>query len=226
MAKASRNGKPVTPLEARQARLAKRRATGGPVAHDQTVVQVEKAARQERVMELLSAGKTYREIGRLVGVSQVQVMRDIDDVMAATMTRTYASAERIRFEEDATLGELKQAMMPLAVGDLPARTERRVVGRKRKRVVVVPGAPHDPLDVAKIQGMAAQRLVNISARRAALFGADAPVKVAPTSPDGSRRYDDVDDAELERIAAGKRAVLAARGLLAAANGNGDGNGNA
>jgi hypothetical protein len=52
---------------------------------------------------------------------------------------------------------------------------------------------------------AVDRLLRIMERRAKLLGLDAPTKVAPTTPDGTREYQEMDD---EQVARRIQAILA------------------
>lgn len=58
--------------------------------------------------------------------------------------------------------------------------------------------PHiTPAQRAALQLAAADRVARVSARRAALLGLDAPVKIAPTNPEGTRPFKGLTDEELD-----------------------------
>ncbi len=192
---------------------------GGP--RGQALVQevTQQVTRENEAFKLKVQGLTWEQIGQRLGVSPIQARDDVFRAAGDIAADTAERAPELRVIEDAGLDQVKRAMIPLLHGSVPARTTVKVVGRgKSARVLTVP-VPNDPLDVARVQGMAAQRLVNVSARRSALLGLDAPVKVAPTDPSGTRRYHELGEAELERLVAEKRAEL---GALPPASGNGGG----
>ncbi len=113
--------------------------------------------------------------------------------------------EKMRVIEDESLDEVKRLVLPLAYGQVPTRT--KVVGRGKQARTIA--EPNDPVDVARVQVVAAKRLVEVSESRRKLYGMDAPQKVALTDPTGERRYGELTDDELTRLLQQKVALLGA-----------------
>lgn len=171
------------------------RRHGGPPAKRQAIADGKRIVDRSRVLQLrLDMGLSFRQVGQQLGMSDVQAMRLYYEALGTYVVDDAKTVPLLRAQEDARLDQTYRAMLPLQHGQLPSKT--RVVGRGRSRKVEV--VPHDPIEVARLQTVAAQRIIAVGARRAALHGLDAPLKVTATDPTGARRYDDLSDDDLER----------------------------
>lgn len=173
------------------------------LAQAQNTQQIAHVDKRHNAFELKCKGLSYRQIGARLGCSHVTAMNLVYEAAGERDVLNERKRPAYIAIEDERTDEVHRAMVPLVHGQLPQRTT--VVGTgKSKRVVAV---PHDPVEVARVQTQAAGRLVQVSARRAALFGLDAPDKLALTDPGGTRRYHDMGEAELAALVAEKRAQL-------------------
>ncbi len=111
--------------------------------------RLEAAQRQSKALELRASGMTVRAIGDALGVSVASAHKYLQNALADLAEEQRATAAAVRALEDERLDRLLQAWFPLAVGD----------GKR----------PPDPV--------AADRVLKILARRAAMHGIDAPTRV-------------------------------------------------
>ena len=176
---------------------------GGPPARRQTARAFKRIRDRHHVLDLKIKGLSYRQIGAQLGISDVHAMDLAFEAGATLIIKDQRQVEILRAIENERLDEAHRAMVPLQHGQVPGKAVVVGAGKTRK----VGAVPPDPVDVARVQGMAVQRIVNISGRRAALNGLDAPIKVAQTDPGGTRRYHDLSEDELERVVQEQRRLL-------------------
>lgn len=182
-----------------------------PPSHAMVTKVTHQVQRETEACRMAVIGMTWHQIGERLGVSHVQAREDCFRSLADQVIDTEPQRQALRLLEGQRMDAVQRAMTPLLAGQLPAKVERRTVGAGKEAKVLSLPVPHDPLDVARVQGMAANRLVSVSQRRAALFGLDAPIKVAPTDPSGGRRYHDLSEEELARLVASKTLLLGTDG---------------
>lgn len=204
-------------VEALSARLKNRQRKGGPPARREASRIMLAVVRRNEALKLKLKYASYRQIGQQLGVSNVQAREDVLRAAGEIELDTARHAEKYRAIEAARLDEASLAMVPLMHGQVPAKEMLIGHGKRARRVVT----PNDPVDVARVQTAAVQRITHLSARRSALLGLDAPIKITPTDPTGTRRYHDLTEEELERLLAQKTALLGrSRALIVGDNGDG------
>lgn len=180
-------------------------AKGGPLtprgytghrAHDDAVKTAELAERRQRAFRLFVDQRwTMAQIGKEVGVTAATVCRDIWAVVDELRADTRASAERWREIEIVRTEQADRQILPALYGQ--ASVIKTAPDGKEVEVHVT-----DPVKATELRLKAHARLISSSARRAALTGADMPVKVAPTTPDGDRPYRDQSDEDLDALILG------------------------
>lgn len=173
-------------------KLTSQHRTGRPAARQQAA-NLRATRFAHDALEMRIKGLTYRQIGERLGVSYIWARELVFRASGELLLDDQRNVARLRAIEGERMDEVHRAMVPLLHGQLPVAPEQ---------------PPPDPLEVARVQALAAQRIVNASARRSALFGMDAPLKVSPTDPSGQRRYHELSDEELARLVAQRQALLA------------------
>jgi hypothetical protein len=136
-----------------------------------------------------------------------------------TSPRRLASAERQRKAlELRAIGMTYEAIAD-QVGYKSRQAAFDAIDRALKKMLREPAEQARNLDLKRLDAMtlalwsqarqgnqgAIDRLLRIMERRAKLLGLDAPTKVAPTTPDGTREYQEMDD---EQVARRIQAILA------------------
>jgi len=116
---------------------------------------------QAQVLEMRTAGMSFPQIARAVGTSQMYVHKMYSRALDAIIS---PEVEKLRKQE----GERLDAMLITVMSPIMAARNKALAGE----------AYEPPID-------AINAALQISLRRAKIFGLDAPVKVAPTQPDGS-----------------------------------------
>lgn len=187
--------------ESRRTRARKRR-TGVPGAK-QLTADLKRIEDRSRAWDMKIKHMTFHQIARILGCSHVHVMNLVYEAGAEIVLTDRKKIPILRAIENERLDEASRSMVPLMHGQISGQTRVVGTGKTAKTMLV----PPDPVEIAKVQGMAAQRIVNISNRRASLNGLDAPIKIAPTDPAGEQRYHDLSEDELERIIHEKQIAL-------------------
>lgn len=169
----------------------------------QLTVDLKRVDDRHKAWEMKIKGMTFSQIGRLLGCSHVHAMNLVYEHGGELIAQDKRNLPLLRAVVNERLEESHRAMVPLQHGQIAGT--RQVVGKGKDAKVVV--VPPDPIEVAKVQTTATQRIVNIISRFAALNGLDAPLKVTPTDPTGERRYHDMSEEELERVIAEQEKLL-------------------
>ena len=196
-------GKALTAIKARAKRLREASRTNPKkrylpkVAQRQTSDTMRRTFDRYEVFTLKARGLSYRQIGQRLGMSHVHALQLAYEVQAEYDIMAERQAPVVRHLIGERMDEIQRVMTPILHGQVPARRRVQVLGRgKAKRMVAVP-EPNDPIEVVRAQGMAAARITHANTRLAALYGADAPIKIAPTDVAGTRRYHEMSDDDLE-----------------------------
>jgi len=197
-----------------KAKTRPRKMQGGPPSARQASADMKRLTDRHRALDLKVKGATYRQIGDALGISHVTAREYVFSAAADVVMEDAKLVATMRAIEGERCDEVHRAMTPLLHGQVPERTTRVVEpgapgadGTPGKPVARVVPVPNDPVDVARVQAMAASRIVTTAARRAALFGLDAPIKIAPVDPSGLRRYHDLPEDELAKMIAQKQRAL-------------------
>ena len=118
-------------------------------------------------------GLSFREIGEKLGVSHVQIVRDIYKAIQELQEPYIEDILKARTRENKKIDLIEKPLLE-ALEDL--------IIRKDDKEMVLEG-----LDLGVID-----RLLKLQKRRSELNGYDAPVKIAPTTPDGQEPYQLID----------------------------------
>ena len=204
-----------------KARLTRLKRHGGKQALRETSQQVKAIGDRFEAMDMKAKGLSFRQIGQRLGCSHVRARELVLTAAAEVELEMPRLVSAVRAIEGATCDEVKRTMIPLMHGQIPAG---QVVRVGRNKTVRMGTQPNDPVEVARVQTVAAQRVLGASQRIAALYGADAPIKVAPTDPGGTRRYHDLTTEELQRLVAQKQEAWLGVRPLRLLGGEGDGRG--
>ncbi len=114
------------------------------------------AQRREKAVALRILGQSYQKIGEMLGVSKVAAFKMVQKELARARAKTEEDVAALREVDLQRLDQILAAMMPAAV------------------------KPNNP-DVQVID-----RVLKVMERRAKMLGTDAPEKIAPTDPTGTR----------------------------------------
>ena len=192
--------------------IGKRGAAPGPLTpngltstkgHIEAAGQIRRARRLERVLDLVDEHDlTYAEAGRILGVSGKTISLDLKQWYGRIGVRLSQKIEHRRLKEERKSLWRDQKVLPLLDGDLPTTK-----------------AAPDPATVVSAITRAHAALTNSARFRSELFGLNAPIKITPTDPTGTRRYHDLTDDELERLLQQKTLTL---GLPSGAGSSGNG----
>lgn len=195
--------------------IVSKRHQGGPPRqiHNQAVSRAELTKRQIRVSELLLEGNTYREIARQVGVKSTKTIHDdvqkvlgiwreehqhnVDDWIALELGKIG------HVESEAWEGweRSKKAAQTVAV-----KTAKLIMrGGRGKDRYELPGEQVEKTETTKDQVGEARFLelaLKCTERRCILLGLNAPEKIAPTDPTGTKEWvgDLTDEERTARIA--------------------------
>lgn len=153
---------------------------------------MQRLVRRSQAFAMKVAGATFEQIGQHFGVSKRTAQLDVMEFAGEFDDMSAELLPRYRSIESARLDMALRNVMPLLQGNVG---KTRTVKRGKETVVV---AEVSPDRVADIQLRAADRVRTISESRRKLYGFDAPIRIAPTDPSGSRSYGAMDEAELER----------------------------
>jgi DNA-binding Lrp family transcriptional regulator len=104
-----------------------------PVPGSGTPRQAVIAARRERALALAQAGLSLRAIGRQLGVSAPQVLRDLRALLAATTARTALAVEEYRRLELARLDALHAAYWEAAVSGTDREAAKIILAVMKQR---------------------------------------------------------------------------------------------
>lgn len=176
---------------------------GGPPARRQVTAVLRKAQLRYEVFELKVKGLTFRQIAERLSINPSYARQLCWEVAGEYDAGAAELAPAIRTLVGERLHEVHRAMTPLLHGQVPGTVKTQGTGKAAKTVVI----PPDPLEVARLQTVAAGRVVQANGRLAELYGADAPQKLALTNPAGTGRYHELSEDELERQVAEKAALL-------------------
>jgi len=103
-------------------------------------------------------------------------------------------AERMGTSTSVAWGYVNKRLQALnALADKEAMHLRRI---ESERLVMAMKAIADSVEAGQVESIREWRLLSESMRK--LWGLDAPLKLAPTSPDGESEYTGLSDAEVER----------------------------
>ena len=143
--------------------------------------KVRKAVRQEQALRLRIDGRTYSEIARELGYAN------------------RASAYQLVIDALTDLA----AKCPENATELRTLETERLTSVVRDADAILNGIR--PSDSNRLRALEVKIKASESLRK--LWGLDAPVKIAPTTPDGEEQYTGLSDAELERELAAALAAL-------------------
>lgn len=145
--------------------------------------RVEVEQRRELVARLYITGLTQAEIGRRCNVGQRQISKDLAVIRRNWLESSIRNFDELRGEQLAKIDKLESEYWD-AWERSKAESVRKTAERSdgKDRAVVVTEAQHgDPRYLAGIERCIAQRCK--------LLGLDAPTKIAPTTPDGTKPYE-------------------------------------
>lgn len=143
--------------------------------------------RQAEALRLRIRGLSFREIAAEIGVSVERAHSYVKQGLAELAEQSRASAEELRAQQEARLVAIMAASWPLAIGDTSqvvrrAREECEARGMDEEQTAKV-------LARLPIGGVPspehAKRVLDCLAQIGKLYGLEAPLKVASTSPDGT-----------------------------------------
>jgi hypothetical protein len=156
--------------------------------------RAEMAERRKRVLDLyVNQRLTMIQIAKIVGVSNATVAYDIWESIDELKDETRETVERWRAMLIARLDQADRAILPALYGQVQGQIVTKKVRGKTVQVMM----PIDPVDAEYLKLTAHRQLLKSIEMVARLKGSFAPVKIAPTTPDGTRPYRDLSDEELE-----------------------------
>lgn len=173
--------------------------------------------RQIKALEYYDQEMTMAQIGSLLGVSGKTICLDLQAAFADLRELKLEKADDIRRREERLTYRNDRAVLPMLYGQgVPDHVVSRVVGRGTRARVLLSRTPPDPVKVGLLKLRAHERLSASSKARREMFGVDAPIKITPTDPTGTRRYHDLSEEDLARMV-GERASLLYRAPLPTAS---------
>jgi Putative ATPase subunit of terminase (gpP-like) len=150
------------------------------------------ARRRQQAADLYLKGWTQTAIAEHLGVRQKTVCTDLQVVRGEWRGSMIRDFDLLREEELKKLAVLEQeAWAAWERSQKPAQEARVKDGDQSKATKTMKTRTGDPRFLEVI--------LRCNANRRALLGLDAPVKVAPTSPDGEQAYHSFVMAELMRL---------------------------
>lgn len=197
------------------------------MAANKTKTHSERLALKARVGELMLRGYSGAAIAREVGITPPAAQHWINKIraeIAAEYQRSIASLTALAGEHIAELDAVKrEAWSAWEQSKKPARVvikREETGGEKGERVVIERRREQRIPDARYLSA-----ILTAQAQQAKIAGVNAPEKLAPTSPDGTREYQGITDEErANRITALLERARAARDRQALSDGASSGSG--
>ena len=141
------------------------------------------AERRKQVSELVLLGWTQQQIAGVVGVHRNTIVEDYKAIHEEWVKSRVANREEMVARELESLDMMERELL--------VQWERsKGIEKTRKHKEGDDGVSDETIEKEQCGNPAYMaQLIRVRERRAALLGLDAPQKVAPTSPDGSKPFE-------------------------------------